>query len=387
MISSFVPSVSNPFFITKFVVFVMISLFVQLGFSSSSPALDKIVDYSFDDDTFEVFSSMCPRLPDANGMRTEIDEILKNLKIPRERLKRLYLPPSAKKGSPKGAEFPKTANILLDGFALRGISPSHLFVISELTALAEAHETPFVLRYSTFSRGLSWSVASRGCETQDCIDRGLRSGHDFSSLNKRDFCTDLFCAADRLFGKDRSIQTLWLYLKFGITSGPYVSPLADPAGLAPLTLWALGSAASMLPPHLGDLAFTGSKFYQYRRDEQIPVFGGRRVVANAAGQVFAGIDNYTAFKRVGVFLHELGHRAAQTNDRDQSPEWVLITKSEFTSLYGFESPIEDFAESFVFYRAKPDYLKWISPNRYGYMKQFFGGIEYGSDLCRGVRGK
>lgn len=359
---------------------------IHLG-SSSAPALEKIVDYSFDNDTFEVFSSMCPALPDAQGMRAEIDEILRDLRLPRERLERLYLPPSAKAGLAKGAEFPKAANILLDGFALRGISPAHLFVISELTALAEAHEKPFVLRYTSSYRGLSWAVASRGCETQDCINRGLRDGHDFSRLNTRVLCTDVFCAAERLFGKDRAIQTLWLYLKFGITSGPYVSPLADPAGLTPQTLWALGSAASMLPPHLGELAFSGSKFYQYRRDEPIPMYGGRRVVANAAGQVFAGIESYTSFKRVGVFLHELGHRAAQTNGRDQSPEWVLLTKSEFTSLYGFESPIEDFAESFVFYRAKPEYLKWISPKRYEYMKQFFGGLEYDSDLCQGTKAK
>ena len=366
---------------TRNLVGAVVFVSVAFGFSSSASSLEKIVDYNFDNDTFEVLSSMCPQVPPAKAMREEIAARLSTLPIPRAKLERLY----PAKIAQTGAEFPSSFNILLDGFALQGISPAELLTISELTNLHPFDVNPFVLRYNIQFRGRTWAVAGRGCDLEDCIQHGLRQGHNFSRLNATGHCRDIFCAAERLFGKDRAVLTLWLYLKYGITSGPYVSPKADPKGFAPETLGALATAAGLMPPHLIALAAHESKFYQYRKGETLKVYAGRRILANASGQVFDGIVDYTPYERVGVFLHELGHRVTQNNDWDRNDVWTRITKSEFTSLYGFESPVEDFAESFVFYRAKPKYLKFISPKRYEYMKKVFNGIEYEDDLCRGKK--
>lgn len=362
---------------------VLAALFAFLAFGTPSTAktLEKIVDYSFDNDTFEVLAMMCPQVPSAELMREEITARLKTLTIPRAKLERLYPATFAQ----SRAEFPAKFNILLDGLALQGVSPAELLTLSELTNLHPLDVSPYVLRYELQFRGRKWAAAVRGCELEECIQHGFREGHNFSRLNTSGHCRDIFCAAERLFGKERAIPTLWLYLKYGITSGPYVSPKADLKGFAPQTLWALSTAAGLMPPHLLALAAHESKFYQYRHGETLKVYAGRRILANANGQVFDGIADYTPYERVGVFLHELGHRVTQNNDWDRNDVWTKITKSEFTSLYGFESPVEDFAESFVFYRAKPKYLKFISPKRYEYMKKVFNGIEYEDDLCRGKK--
>jgi hypothetical protein len=51
--------------------------------------------------------------------------------------------------------------------------------------------------------------------------------------------------------------------------------------------------------------------------------------------------------------------------------------SVIVSKYAEKNPAEDFAETFIAYRIRPDYLKEVSPKKYQYMKDyFFKGYEF-----------
>ena len=90
---------------------------------------------------------------------------------------------------------------------------------------------------------------------------------------------------------------------------------------------------------------------------------------------------------IEVLCHEIGHNAYINMDVEDMQKWAEIhTNSQilydqtgfgFVSSYAHTNLSEDFAETYSAYITNPDFLQFVSPEKYEFMQeQVFGGVEY-----------
>lgn len=76
-----------------------------------------------------------------------------------------------------------------------------------------------------------------------------------------------------------------------------------------------------------------------------------------------------------TIVHEMGHIWTYHHGRKGWDE--AASGSGYVTDYARQSAVEDFAESFSFYRYRPDVLKSVAPRKYEYLRsRVFKGIEY-----------
>lgn len=95
----------------------------------------------------------------------------------------------------------------------------------------------------------------------------------------------------------------------------------------------------------------------------------------------------TGYTELGVLCHEIGHNVFFNMDMANMQEWAVIhTESQvlydqtgfgFVSNYAHTNLTEDFAETYAAYITAPDFLQFVSPEKYEFMQEkVFGGTEY-----------
>lgn len=95
----------------------------------------------------------------------------------------------------------------------------------------------------------------------------------------------------------------------------------------------------------------------------------------------------TGLSTLEILLHEIGHNALMNLEDRDLKEWLyqyqqaLTTYSDtgfgFVSNYSHTDFAEDFAESYAAYVTNGDFLKFIAPDKYEFMRDIvFGGREY-----------
>lgn len=203
-------------------------------------------------------------------------------------------------------------------------------------------------------------------------------------------CKKVLCAVKKIFGEKIGPKILFLKKKHGL-NGSELS-FQNSSRLTPNELDRMIRAVEDFP----DLTFPlekNKRFTKFKRGYSL-ASNGEGVVANAQITFFdrwseLGSDEmmeYTVF-------HELGHYIGNELELDDSSEWRSLSgwvekngewrsleKNKIISKYGQTNPAEDFAESVVTYRYNPDLLKFISPEKYRYIKEtVFNGLEFTSE--------
>lgn len=90
-------------------------------------------------------------------------------------------------------------------------------------------------------------------------------------------------------------------------------------------------------------------------------------------------NGYTHLERVKILDHEFAHlihRFVISSEQIEAFNAVRDNEPESPTRYGDTRWSEDWAEAFAFYVLWPDYLERYYPERYVFMYDLFGGIEY-----------
>lgn len=270
------------------------------------------------------------------------------------------------------------ARIFLDGLQLDQINTYDLRVIDRLTSHRDMHSLAWKDQYKTETK------TERNQATVDRYYKQMRPV-DLSRFNTTPSCRDALCAAESIFGKDRGRQILWASLTYGVNLSPYSHLHADKNGFSEKQMCALLIALSAMPEDLRAESFKNFGFFRFRRGYTLAAYADGTTIANAEGAVFDAIEKADFSKMIFVFVHELGHRAAQRGGvaLDESEEWTRATSGpEVISAFAKTNLREDFAESFALYRLDSATLKKLSPERYEFMKdRAFRGLVFDADLC------
>jgi hypothetical protein len=121
--------------------------------------------------------------------------------------------------------------------------------------------------------------------------------------------------------------------------------------------------------------------------------GRETLIANATVSLFDPWNDLDPALRRSTLIHELGHSISVSYGLHASPAWlalsgwtqapsggdasVLGNPGATVSLYGQTNASEDFAESVVAYRYRPELLRRRSPQKYAFLRELvFDGREY-----------
>lgn len=225
---------------------------------------------------------------------------------------------------------------------------------------------------------------------------------DFYSRFKESSCHKALCAAQTIFGDKMGLMYLYYSAIYGVNLSP------------------LGYDRLKLPDPKYELEFKA--WYTVRAwknfEEMIPMLKAvvnlpknislmnttrmlhtgivnpvkESIIANGLISFYLPFDQLSDSEKETVTYHELGHSIATENNLDTSSEWfeaagwkvvgdklINIRPKELLSDYAvYKSDcFEDFAETFMYYRYRPEELLKISPGRYEFMKKYvYGGVEY-----------
>jgi hypothetical protein len=353
--------------------------------------------FSLDTDGVAPFVRQCGQLPAMEDMKAQIPSLLlvhadKFLHDKKWKFFGLSLPVTA-----------RLRDVSLNGFRLADMTADEITIFSQLTAYREsslwflADQYPVNVQFNKNEIQIE-----RKCLTLTCQDRHLENAFGLAQFNGSSPCSDIYCAVQRVFGEPKGLYILWAYLKYGENLSPWSDVNADPAGFDVQTLKDLFVAFQAIPWHLRGRALEDNGFYRFYHGKNLALYGPHRVLANSAGAVFDGIDDFDDNMKIYIFTHELGHRTSMVNGSalEDADEWrrvtgwhkdphgdlVNLSLDGWVSEYAKKTPSEDYAETYALYRLRPAELLKRSLQRYEYMKHnVFEGIEYTSDLCRGGR--
>ncbi len=302
----------------------------------------------------------------------------------------------------------KKEYVEIDGFRMKNPSQGELEALLKITThLNSAH---FYKKKEEIKKDTLY--ITRKCELKMCADRARRDLHYIYNLetirNKEPLCSDVICAAKRIFGDPKGVYLLHAQQTKGIQLSKYSDIGADKNGFRLKTLKLIISALNSTPEHLHKRTIHNSTFYPYLKGYKLKLHN-ESTIADATGIVYENMmDDYKDNRQIYIIAHEIGHRAGQTEDYgllDEGDEWLNISgfsevldgkayfksykkldKRVTISTYGNTDPLEDFAETYAMYRFAPDRLRKRSPRRYAFMRdRVFNGIEYLNDICKGSK--
>ena len=251
---------------------------------------------------------------------------------------------------------------------------------------------------------------STKCIKADCVKSNFKL--DLSTYNDSEVCSDSVCVMKKIFGEQEGLLILLGYFKYNSNLSPLNyedTSLKNKPDLA--FLMASLRSYEILPPHLRDQAVKNRGFFPAQYDD----LGS--TIANASGTVYSNnFDEYSYQSKVAIFVHELGHRVDPYSlnffvYKERTPEFLIYEEwldiggwnakpdssiveiyfeaksskpNNFVTNYASKNSVEDFAESFLYYRFAPEILKEVAPLKYHFLKEYtFQGLDYSDDLCHG----
>lgn len=211
-------------------------------------------------------------------------------------------------------------------------------------------------------------------------------------------CTSVQCVLgdEKIFPNRTSTYLLYLYFIYGISASHWILPYGEP--------WTKGQLDDLIrglndfPAHVFPLRPVKALV----RFQSGYTLGkpDRRLFGNAMIYLFdPWVQASTPVRHMTLF-HEIAHALAQRWRWDESEEWyglsgwpkdfdtkpITLDPTKFVSEYAAESPAEDFAETVVAYRYRPELLKSRNSQKYAFAKEeIFEGLEYSTrSQCFGV---
>ena len=286
--------------------------------------------------------------------------------------------------------------INIDGFLMKRPSDEELNMLLALTSHSESFASSYLDSYKTEKKLKGKTLYIKrsfdtGLDTSSVHGLGNSPIYNLQKVkNEKPYCSSLICAANRIFGKKKSILIIYAMEKYGLHLSKYASSSATEEGLSFELLKTLLMVAQSTPQHLIKSAFKGESFYIETKDNQ----GG---LANSGGYISRGIYDKSKFYTTAIITHEVGHRISAGEHLNHSPKlsleqwWLRVagfdetgTKNEsLTNVSGYAdtSSEEGFAESYLMYRFAPKKFKENFPKRYRYMKErVFDDLEYREDF-------
>jgi hypothetical protein len=196
-------------------------------------------------------------------------------------------------------------------------------------------------------------------------------------------------AIEKVFGKEIGPRLLYLALRFHVNASHFQTDKASPWRAEELDTVLL--ALSDLPKHLAPLPAKYAdtpyqKLVHYRRGEVAE--NDPLTSANAHIHLFDLWNDETPFSRRATVVHEIAHTLQSLISSEKN--WISFSpwatpsgfrggpsSASFVTAYAMENHFEDFAESVVVYRYRPQWLKKRSPEKYEYLRDvIFSGVEY-----------
>lgn len=228
-----------------------------------------------------------------------------------------------------------------------------------------------------FEKSLPQNKFSSACKTPDCV------------LNSSNF-----------FSAKTGWRLLYLYFNFGILASKYTLPRGEAWKTEeldeiektlndyPSSIFPIEPARPLVRFQPGySIAFGNSD------DQGFVLFG------NASIYLFdPWVEAASPTKQIALF-HELGH-VFDWNWWSSRPEWLQLSDwpldpklwkdfkmdpNKFVSEYSRSNPAEDFAESVVAYRYRPENFERRAPRKYAFIRDgVFMGVEYKDETtCKG----
>lgn len=208
-----------------------------------------------------------------------------------------------------------------------------------------------------------------------------------SKKNPKSKCTEVICKAQEKFGQKVGIQLLFMRLRFGFNGSHLSEPNSSAMTSAELDEVLLASSdlpETLTPIDEGRPLVHFSRGFMRAKDSE-------RVVADSGIILYDAWNGISKNERRQAIVHEMAHVISEkSKDLAMTPEWLKIsgwgqTKGKWKaklpgripSIYGLDTPDEDFAESVVAYRYRPNELLRRSPEKYKILKEkIFDGLEY-----------
>ena len=222
-------------------------------------------------------------------------------------------------------------------------------------------------------------------------------------------CSTVICTSQKIFGEKQGVQLLYMLARYGFNGSPYpfsnrTQPeMWDSEGLDKV-LAGLASFPKGLLPFVSNKPLVRFK-NGFTRSKYSNMGPNQCISANSFIEVFDCIERFPDKNFIATIVHEVAHVISDQAELDRTPTWFKFsgweetkTREEDTirvsynftkpeclvSKYAKSSPREDFAESVVAYRYKPNLLKEKCTGKYLYIKDLvFNGEEYlDQDICK-----
>ena len=283
----------------------------------------------------------------------------------------------------------KIKYINIDGFQTRLMSDQELNTLMALTSHSIYFAKHNLYAYKIDKKLKEKTLYITRTFRVDPEDSDISGGpiYDLGKVkNEKPYCSDIICAAKRIFGNEKGVLIVYAMKKYGLHLSRYSHPNSDPNGLSLKLLKSVLMAAKSTPFFLVEKALRDQMFFLAFRDNEIGL-------ANSSGYISKNLLEYDKFAITSIITHEIAHRIDYHHigglenlyeaKFSSSAWWLDITgfnrsgmeKVKNTaevgsvSKYGETSPVEDFAETYTMYRYAPNKLKEISPERYEYIKK------------------
>lgn len=213
---------------------------------------------------------------------------------------------------------------------------------------------------------------------------------DFWHLFKDLKCEKALCAAQTVFGPQDGILFLYVAVKYKIVLSslgldrlkpPKAEDQKEFDAYFKVRPWKKGE----LVPYLNALPMLpGIPLPTYVRMNHAGMVNpmNANVLSNGIIHFYTPMDAMTDSHKEHTAFHEVAHNYGTFYGLDSSKEWLAasgwerkektytnVRPQEFVNKYAAKDFIEDFAESFTYYRYYPQILKTKSPTRYEYFKK------------------
>ncbi len=202
-------------------------------------------------------------------------------------------------------------------------------------------------------------------------------------------CHDVICATKAIFGVDRAMKMLLLYVNYNILASEYAGH--QTLGTEYISAWTDKELNSLVTtflqvPENMDLDFEGDGLSHIDRKLDVSLNTGY-LIANATMMFGNNWSKEPDFMKEYIAFHELAHRLAELKEVNgglplldkwsKVTGWAVNAPINLVSIYAKDSVKEDLAESISAYRYVPKKLLKISPARYSFIKEhIFDGKEF-----------
>ena len=242
--------------------------------------------------------------------------------------------------------------------------------------------------YASYSYGYNSSKKIR--------DRHKKWKDDFVDYG----CSNVFCYAEKLFGKDLALRILYMKARFGFNSSPY-----NFLGTKIPTIKEFDFILSVLSDLPKNMNLSKNIRNDHRLTLQSENTKSDKVWADNAIRLYPSFFTKSLDRQRRTLVHEIGHNIQRMDSNLHNDlhwlkigGWIKKEKNYGSGIikeiwktrgfdqspidYGRIDPFEDFAVTFSQYRYRADWLKKVSPKRYEYMKKYvYQNIEYLNSTC------